>query len=40
MGNSSPPPGWVAQFTNLGGTCDQALKFDNVLRTHGPRQPF
>ena len=20
-------------FTNLGGTCDQALKFDNLLRT-------
>jgi len=40
MGNGSSPPGLLAQLANLGGTCDQALEFENVLITHSPRQPF
>ena len=40
MGNGSSPPGWMAQVANLGDTCNQAMKRDNLLRTHSPRQPF
>jgi len=40
MGDGSSPPGLLAQLANLGGTCDQALKFDNLLRSRGPQQPL
>jgi len=38
MGNGSSPPGWVAQLANLGGTRDQSLKFDNLLRSRAPQE--
>jgi len=40
MGDCSTSRGSVPQLANLGGTCDQTLKSDNLLRTRSPQQPF
>jgi len=40
VGRLADITGLLAQFANLGGTCDPSLKFDILRRTRGPQQPL